>query len=178
MRPDRLAINWRGAILCAGLAGAVALLLELISLVVPPVDILTTFWAIAAPVVALGLYSARFRETPIRPAFGARLGLLCGAAVVLGMSCVDLVHELLTRFVWHAAGAIDAQTAGIFAQIRQNTLQQSGPAAAPFLAVLDIPEFRAGFFLSVIGFMIALYLGFSATGGAFAGFLRARSAKS
>jgi hypothetical protein len=63
----------------------------------------------------------------------------------------------------------------LFAQFKANSLQQSGAAAQPILSLLDIPEFRAGFLLSSLAFFIAMYLLFSAIGGAFAGYLRAKS---
>jgi hypothetical protein len=41
--------------------------------------------------------------------------------------------------------------------------------------MLAIPEFRAGILLSSIFFGLVLYLAYSATAGAFAGYLRSRS---
>jgi hypothetical protein len=41
--------------------------------------------------------------------------------------------------------------------------------------MFTVPEFRAGILLALSGFVALLYLLFSATAGAFAGFLRSRN---
>jgi hypothetical protein len=175
---DRDHINWRGAIHCALLAGLIALALELLSLASGIFDLLAFFWATGAPIIILGIYAARFRETRINTDFGARLGLLTGGFIALAMASVDLVHTLLDRFVYHSAAALDAQTAASFAQIKSQTLaragSQSAAVAAQLVGMLNLPEFRAGIFLSGIAFVTVAYLIFSTTGGAFAGFLRSR----
>jgi hypothetical protein len=168
-------VVWRGAILAAGVAGGIAAGLTLISLALPPVVLFSWLWAVGAPVVALGLYSARFRATRISPGFGARLGLLCGLAISLAMISVNTVHLLFSRYVFHGSAQLDAQFATFFTQVNAGMVARSGAeAAAPFLKLLVIPEFRVGILLSSMGASLAGYLLFSAAGGAFAGLLRAR----
>lgn len=169
-------VDWQGAVRCAALAGAIALLLSAVAIKLEPVSLLALFWAVSAPIVTLGIYAGRFRSTRILPGFGARLGILTGIAVTLGMATVNTVQVLVERFVFHSAAHVDAQMNQLFAQFETNSLQQSGAAAQPILSLLQIPEFRAGFLLASLAFFIAMYLVFSAIGGAFAGYLRAKSA--
>lgn len=169
------AVVWRGAIYCAALTGGIAAALTLLSLALPPVVLLAWFWAVGAPVVALGIYSSRFRQTRIVPAFGARLGLLCGLAIFFSMTTVNTAGLLLARFAFHSAAQIDGQLAGFFAQVRTTIQAQGGPAQAQALAWLAKPEDRLGLLLAMSGLILAMYLGLSAAGGAFAALLRARS---
>jgi hypothetical protein len=169
------AVVWRGAIQCAGLAGAVAAALALLSFVLAPVALFSFFWLISAPIIVLGVYSARFRLTRITTGFGARLGILTGVAVLIATSTLNTINIVLQRYVFHSAALMDTQLATVFAQMHTTITATSGPAAKDALYMLAIPEFRAGILLTTIAFGITLYLVFSATAGAFAGYLRSRS---
>ena len=46
----------------------------------------------------------------------ARLGLLCGLAMLLSVLSLDTIHLCLLRFAFHAAAPIDGQIAYFFAQ--------------------------------------------------------------
>jgi hypothetical protein len=173
--PRPAAPVWRGAIQCAGLAGAVAGVLTLLALAVPPIALLSWFWAIGAPIVVLGVYASRFRLTRITPAFGARLGVLSALAIMLSCLAIDTIALLVARFALHSSAKLDSGLATFFTQLRTNTLAQSGPAAEPFLKMLSIPEFRAGLLLSVSALFLVMYLIYSALAGVFAGYLRSRS---
>jgi len=169
------AVIWSGAIRCAGLAGAIAAALTLLTFALPPVGVLSFFWAISAPIVIVGVYSARFRKTRITTGFAARLGLLCGLSMLLTILSVDTAHLCLLRFAFHAAAPIDGQIAFFFSQEESLMNAQIGAAAAaPALRMFTVPEYRAGILLALSGFIALLYLLFSATAGAFAGFLRSR----
>jgi hypothetical protein len=172
------AIVWRGAIQSAGLAGAVAAVLALVSFVLPPVSILSFMWFISAPIVVLGVYSSRFRQTRITTGFGACLGLLTGLAILLATTTLNTIGLVLKRFVFHSTAEIDAQITNVFTQMHISITAQSGPAAKAALDMLAIPEFRAGILLASISIGLAFYLAFSATAGAFAGYLRSRSPRS
>lgn len=170
--------RWTGAIQCAGLAGAVAALLTLVSFAIPPIVLLTVFWVISAPIVILGVYAGRFRNTRntrITATFAARLGILCGVAILIGILSLDTAHLCLDRFVFHTATELDTQLATAFAQQEVVLHKQLGADAAPMLQLLTIPEFRAGLLLSSFAFLSALYLIYSAAAGAFAGLLRSRT---
>jgi hypothetical protein len=170
--PD--AILWPGAVRYAALAGAVAAALTLISFALPPVILLAWFWAIGAPVVVLGVYSSKFRPAHLTAGFGARVGLLCGLAIFFAMSAMNASALVTARYVFHASAQIDSQLAAMFTQLRTTLQQQGGPAQAPVLAWLSIPEDRIGLILIMSGFVLMLYLGLSAIGGAFAAVLRSR----
>jgi hypothetical protein len=171
--PD--AVVWPAAIRYAALAGAIAAVLTLVSFALPPVIFLAWFWAIGAPVVVLGVYNAKIRPANLRAGFGARLGLLCGLAIFFAMSAINACGLVFARFVFHSAAQIDGQLANLFAQLRTAIQQQGGPAQASALAWLKIPEDRLGLLLLMSAFVLLIYLGLSAVGGAFAALLRSRS---
>jgi hypothetical protein len=169
------AIVWRGAIQTAGLAGAVAAALALLSFALPPVTLLSFFWFISAPIIVMGVYSSRFRKTRITTGFGARLGLLTGLFILIVTSTLNTIGLVLERFVFHSTAELDNQIEKLFAQVHANFATQSQQSIKIMSDMLAIPEFRAGILLSSICFGLILYLAYSATAGAFAGYLRSRS---
>ena len=169
------AIVWRGAIQCAGLAGGIAAALDLLSFALPPITLLSFFWFIAAPIIVMGVYSSRFRKTRITAGFGARLGVLTGLAILVVTSTLNTIGLVLERFVFHSTAELDTQIEKLFAQVHTNFATQSPQSVKIMNDMLAIPEFRAGILLSSIFFGLALYLAYSATAGAFAGYLRSRS---
>lgn len=170
--PD--AIVWPAAVRYAALAGAVAAALTLISFALPPVIIVSWFWAIGAPVVILGVYSAKIKPTRVQAGFGARLGMLCGLAIFFAISAINACYLAVARYAFHGSAQIDAQLAAGFTQLRTTIQQQGNPAQASALAWLSIPEDRIGLILITMGFLLLLYLALSAIGGAFAAVLRSR----
>jgi len=168
-------IVWRGAIQIAGLAGAIAAALTLLAFALPPISLLSFFWFISAPIIVLGIYSSRHRLTRITTGFGARLGLLTGLAILAATITLDTIGLVLQRFVFHSTAEIDKQLASFFAQLHTTITAQPSPASKAALDMLTIPEFRAGILLSSITLCLCLYLIFSATAGAFAGYLRSRT---
>jgi len=169
------AITWRGPIQIAGLAGAVAGALALLSFALPPVALLYIFWFISAPIIAMGFYSSRFRKTSITASFGARLGLLTGLFILIVTSTLNTIVLVLQRFVFHSTAEIDSQIDKQFAQAHAMFAAQPGPLSNSAIPSLAIPEFRAGFLLASIFIVLSFYLAYSATAGAFAGYLRSRS---
>jgi len=169
------AIVWRGAIQCAGLAGAIAAALALLSFALPPVTLLSFFWFVSAPIIVMGIYSSRFRKTLITAGFGARLGLLTGLFILVVTSTLNTIGLVLERFVFHSTGELDTQIEKLFSQVQTNFATQSQQSVKMLNDMLAIPEFRAGILLSSIFFGLVLYLAYSATAGAFAGYLRSRS---
>jgi hypothetical protein len=171
---DHFAV-WTGAIQTAGLAGAIAAVLTVLSFVIPPVVLLSVFWAFAAPMVALRLFLVRFRQAPITAAFAARLGVLTGLAVLVAITAINTISLVLTRFVLHAAGPLDNQLAATFAQERTLMTDQLGTQAAPILHMLSIPEFRAGLLMSGFAVFACVYILYTATIGSLAGYFRSRA---
>lgn len=169
------AVVWRGAIQIAGLAGAVAAALALLSFALPPVTLLSFFWFISAPIIVMGFYSSRFRKTRITAGFGARLGLLTGLFILIVTSTLNTIGLVLERFVFHSTAELDTQIEKLFAQVQANFATQSQQSVKIMTDMLAIPEFRVGILLSSIFFGLVLYLAYSATAGAFAGYLRSRA---
>jgi hypothetical protein len=169
------AVVWRGAIQIAGMAGAVAAALALLSFALPPVILLSLFWFMSAPIIALGFYSSRFRKTRITAGFGARLGVLTALAILLVTSTLNTIGLVLERFVFHSTAELDIQVAKLFDQVHANFATQSAQSIKIMTDMLAIPEFRAGILLASIFFGLSLYLVYSATAGAFAGYLRSRA---
>ena len=169
------AIVWRGAIQCAGLAGAVAGALALLSFALAPIALLSFFWFVSAPIIVLGVYSSRFRLTRITTNFGARLGLLTGLAILIATTTLNTIDLVLERFAFHSTAEIDTQLANFFTQLRATIIATSSPESKAALDMLAVPEFRAGMLLLLLAIGFAIYLAFSATAGAFAGYLRSRS---
>jgi len=167
-------VDWRGALNCAALAGLLAFVLSALGEAVPLLALLGFFWAMSAPVVTLGIYVARFRATRIQPGFAARLGLLSGFAVLLGSTVVNVGAMLVQRLVFHHGADFDAMFNDRVHAVQSTLVQQSGAAAAPVVALLNVPEFRAGMLLSGYAIFSCGYLVFSLAGGAFAGLMRGR----
>jgi hypothetical protein len=173
--PPSNAIVWPGAIQCAGFAGAVAAILALLSFALAPIVLLSFFWFVSAPIIVLGIYTSRFRLTRITTNFGARLGLLTGLAILIATTTLNTAGLVLQRFVFHSTAEIDTQLSNVFTQMRATITTTSGPGSKGALDMLAIPEFRAGMLLFTAATGFAIYLAFSATAGAFAGYLRSRS---
>ncbi len=174
-------VAWRGAIQTAALAGAISAGLSLLSFAMAPVSLLSFCWFLSAPIVVLGIYSSRFRQTRITPGFGAKLGILTALAIFLATASLNTIGLVLERFVLHSAGEIadiDSQLNKMFEQLHTNFAAQSQQSARMLTDMLAVPEFRAGILLASIFLCLLLYLAYSATAGAFAGYLRSRSARS
>jgi hypothetical protein len=165
---DPTAVDWTEAVRAAGLGGLIALGLGLLSMPVPPVSLLELLWALIAPIVVLGIYCSRRKQTHIRPGFGARLGLVTGLAIALAMFTVNALRLVFNRFVFHRGAEIDSWLVDVFAKLQEKQVASQQPM--PFN--LTIPEFRVGLVLSSIGLFICFYLVYALISGAFGGLLR------
>ncbi|MGC9198447.1 MAG: hypothetical protein ACP5E5_05840 [Acidobacteriaceae bacterium] len=175
---SRQAVAWRGALQAAAMAGGIAAGLSLLSFVLAPVSLLSLAWFLSAPIVVLGIYSSRFRQTPITAALGARLGALSALAIFFATATLNTIALVLERFVLHsnvAIADIDSQLNKMFDQLRTNFAAQSQQSAKLITDLLAVPEYRAGLLLASIFFCLLLYLAYAAAAGAFAGYLRSRS---
>ncbi len=150
----------------------------MLSFALAPVSLLSLCWFLSAPIVVLGIYSSRFRQTQITAAFGARLGALSALAIFFATATLNTIALVLERFVFHSTVAvadIDSQLNKMFDQLHTNFAAQSQQAAKLVADMLAVPEYRAGILLASIFFCLLLYLAYAATAGAFAGYLRSRS---
>ena len=168
---DPTIVDWTEAVRVAGLGGLIALALGLLSMPIPPVTILAFLWALIAPIVVLGIYCSRRKQTRILPGFGARLGLLTGMAIAAALFTVDAVQLIFDRFIFHHGAEIDTALMGVFTKLHE--AQAANQQPMPFNDA--IPEFRVGLLLFSLGFGAILYLGYAVISGAFGGLLRSRN---
>lgn len=167
--------SWPRAVRYALVSAAVALVLGLLSLLLPPLSALAFLWAMAAPVLTVGFFIARSTTgPPLTTAFAARLGLLTGLLVAFAAAATSSLSLILARFVQHDTAAFDAQLSAIFAQQRTTLLERMGTAAQPTLDLLTIPEFRVGFLLCMIVVSACIYLVLSTLTAGLAGIVLSR----
>lgn len=168
---DPTAVDWTEAVRAAVLGGLIALGLDLLSILIQPLLLVSLLWALIAPIVVLGIYCARRKHTRIRAGFGARLGLITGMAIAMCMFIADSLQLIVDRFILHRGAEIDATLATLFARVQESQAANQQPM--PFN--IAIPEFRVGLLLFSLGFGISLYLVYAIISGAFGGLLRSRS---
>ncbi len=177
---DPTAVVWSRAIQLAGLAGAAAFALSLVTAAFPDAALLVMFWAMAAPIILMGIYCARTPRTRVTTGFGAQLGLLTGLSIALCSWVMNVIALLLTRFAFHRGSEIDGPLNAFFTTLHSQMLAQSSAQADPaaMQAVFQwftVPEFRVGLVLAVGLVFFGLYLLYATLAGAFAGLLRSRA---
>ncbi len=177
---DPTAVVWSRAIQLAGLAGAAVVALLLVAGVVRSLALLVLFWAMAAPIILMGIYCARTPRTRITAGFGAQLGLLTGLSIAICSCVMNVAGLLLTRFALHQGPDLDAGLNTFFATLHSQMLAQpsaqSDPAAVQaFFQWFNIPEFRVGMVLTGGLIFFGFYLLYATLAGAFAGLLRSRA---
>ena len=175
--PD--AVVWANALQLAALAGAVVFVLGLLALAVPPISLLSLFWILGAPIVVLGIYAARNPRTRITAGFGATLGLLTGLAICFSVTVLNVLAQLVQRFVLHRGAAMDAEMAAglatAFAPVRAQLHTQPDAALQHYLNMLAIPEYLVSAMLFGGLIVFGLYILYAALAGSFAGLLRFRA---
>ena len=167
-QPPDLLVVWKSVI---RITVAVAAALSVLCLFLP-----LHFIAWMAPSIVMAIYCNRHRETQITTAVGARIGLVCGILCGFGITFASTAQILIIRFVLHRGTEIDATILKSLLDAKARVIAQSGQAAADpvFNPLLNVPEFRAGFFLFMLLFAISVLLILSTASGAFSGFMRSR----
>jgi hypothetical protein len=167
-QPPDLLVIWKSIIRIAALVSGV---ISLICLALP-LEILA--WL--APGIVLSVYCARHRETKITTAVGARIGLVCGILCGFGITVAKAVQMLVVRFGLHQGGSLDKTLVQAITQAKARAIAQSGQAAAGaiFNPLLNVPEFRVGFYMFALLFGISILIALSIASGAFSGFMRSR----
>lgn len=156
-RPDES--PWTTAMRFALLSGAGALALGLLSLAVPPVGLLLLIWIMSAPMLTVAFFQARTADAGTMSfSFQARLGLLTGMLVAACSAIVFVLSMVLSRYVFHDAGVLDAQLAASFEQQRAVLTARLGAEVQPTMHLLTIPEFRVGMLLTVMATCAVFYL--------------------
>jgi hypothetical protein len=165
--PDPAAISWKSMI---RIAAVVVAFFTLPTMFLPPL-------ALLIPAIVLALYASRFRQTPVTAGLGARIGLLCGLFLAVAISTTGSASLFLFRFTSQRMAEFDSNLAVEMAPRRAQYIAQQGQAAGQmFDHFAAIPEFRAGVLILGSACMIAALVVFCIGGGAFAGFVRGRTA--
>jgi hypothetical protein len=167
-QPPDLLVVWKSVI---RIAAVVAAILSAICLALP-------MWILAwlAPGIVLGVYCGRHRETSITAAVGARIGLICGILCAFGIMVAETAQLFILRFGLHRGASFDDTFMQALVLAKTNAAARSGAAAtdAFFTPLLTVPEFRVGYFLSVILLGVLILLVLSTASGAFSGLMRSR----
>jgi hypothetical protein len=166
-------IEWKTAIRCAALVAAVAAVLSLVSAKVQMVSPLTWLWTVSGSMITLALYQKRRPQAWMDAGIGARIGLVVGLTLMVGLACSAAIVGLVARFGLHSMAAFDVQlTQELHAEIVK--AQAANPQSPEVLKFFATPEFRAGLMLSGFAMVSGFLLVLSTLGGALSGMLRTR----
>lgn len=174
--PHPRQVEWKTAIRCSVAVAAIAAGLSLVAARVGAVSPLSWLWTISGSIITLGFYRRRRPEAWMDAGIGARIGLIAGLMLLVGLACSAAAAGLVARYGLHNMSGFDAQLTAQLGQLRDQ-LQRSG-AASPelpqMLKFIATPEFRAGFMLTGVSMAGLFLLLLSTLGGAVSGMLRTR----
>lgn len=170
-------VEWKTAIRCALAVAGVATALSLVAARVGAVSPLSWLWTLSGSVIALGFYQRRKPQAWMDAGVGARIGLVTGLALVVGLACSAAIAGLVARYGLRNMAGFDTQLTAQLAQLHEQ-IQKSG-AASPelpeMLRFIATPEFRVGFMLTGVSMAAGFLLLLSTLGGAVGGMLRTRT---
>ncbi len=169
-------VDWRAAIGVAAIVGAGAALLCAAGTRLQLFGLLTWIWITSASLIALGLYRRRRPQARMDAAIGARIGVVVGLALTVGLASSLAVIGMLARYALHAMAPFDAQ----ITIIKQDSIQRavaSGVDAATLASMRGFyasPEVVSGGML--FGFMLLLggLILYSIIAGALGGMMHTR----
>ena len=173
--PHPRQVEWKTAIRCAAAVAGIGSLLSLVAMRVDVVSPVSLVWIMSASMITLGLYQKRRPMAWIDVGVGARIGLVVGICLALGLGTAMAGAGLVRRYGLHSMGNFDAQMAEQI-QTLQKTIQQQPvtSATAGMVKFVNSPEMRAGLMLTTFAMATAVLVVLSTLGGAFAGLLRTR----
>lgn len=167
--PHPQLVEWRTAVLCAGLVALVAAILSILSTKVPAFSFLSWLWTVSASVIALGIYQRRKPQAQMDASVGARIGIVVGLGLIVSIGMTMVVAGLVARFGLHAMGTFDAE---LRAQI--DKAASANPQPAEVMRYIYSPEFKAGIMLAGFSMLAGVVMVLSTIGGAVSGLLRTR----
>jgi hypothetical protein len=169
-------VEWKTAILCAAAVAGIGSVLSLVAMRVDVLSPVSFLWIMSGSLITLGLYQKRRPAAWIDAGVGARIGLVVGMCMALGLGIAMAGWGLVARFGLHSMGNFDAQMAQVQLQAVQKSMQQqpNGQLPAGWTGFVTSPEMRAGMMLATFAMATAGLLALSTLGGAFAGLLRMR----
>lgn len=173
-RPQQ--VDWKTAIRSAALVAGIGSLLSFAGFHADVLSLVSFLWIMSASVITLAIYQKRKPAAWIDVRVGARIGVVVGVCLAVGLGIVAAGSGLVARFGLHSMGGFDAQMAQLQMQAVRTQMQQQPNAQLPawWSGFANSPEFRAGAMLAVFGFLSACLLVMSTVGGAFAGLMRMR----
>jgi hypothetical protein len=169
--PHPQQVEWKTAILCAAAVAGVGAVLSVAAMRVDMLSPLSFLWVMSASLITLGLYQKRRPKAWIDAGVGARIGLVVGMCLALGLGMATAGWGLVARFGLHTMGSFDSQ---MMAQLQKAIENSKTPVPKEMLGFLGSPEFRAGMMLMGFTMISAFLLALSTLGGAFAGLMRMR----
>jgi predicted secreted protein len=171
--PHPQQVEWKTAIRCAALVAGIAALLSVAAMRIDVLSPISFLWIMSASLITLGLYRKRRPSAWVDVGVGARIGVVVGVFLALGLGMAMAGWGLVARFALHSMGSFDAQ----MAVQMQTAIQKSATPFPPnLLGFIRSPEFRAGVMLAGFAMLSVFLLALSTLGGAFAGLLRTRRA--
>jgi hypothetical protein len=164
-------VEWKTAIRCAALVAGIGSLLSLASMRVDQLSPVSFVWIMSASLITLGLYQRRLPTAWIDVRVGARIGLVVGLCLALGLGAAVAGWGVVSRFGLHTMGSFDA---AMTAQMQEAIRRSTTPIPPQVQGLAVSGEFRAAMMLALFAFVSACVVVMSAVGGAFAGLLRTR----
>ena len=171
-RPQQ--VDWKTAILCAAAVAGVGGLLSLGAMRLPMLTPAIVLWVLSGSLITMGLYQRRRPMAWMDVGIGARIGVVVGLCLAVGLAVPMAAAGVVARFALHSMGGFDALLAGTFEQVLQQSRQSSNPFPAQAVQLVHSQEFRAGYILFCFALLSIFLLVVSMVGGAFAGLLRMR----
>jgi hypothetical protein len=176
--PNPRRVEWKTAIRCAALVAAVGALLSVGAVRVDAIYVVCFLWTMSGSVITLALYQRQRPTAWMDFRVGARIGVLVGLFLTLGLGIACAGTGLVARYGLHTMGSFDAQVVDVLAQGQKLAQQwmaaKSIPVPPEVLAFEQSPEYRAGCVLSYCVIRSIELLILSILFGAFAGLLRTR----
>jgi hypothetical protein len=170
-RPQQ--VDWKIAIVCATAVALVGGVLTLLALRVPILTPASVLWVFSGALITISLYRRRRPTAWVDVGVGARIGVLAGLCMALGLAAPMAVAGIVARFGLKAMGGFDAQLSTIFEMVIKQS-QASTPFPPEALQLIHSQEFRAGYVLFCFALLSAFLLVLSMASGAFAGLLGTR----
>jgi hypothetical protein len=168
-RPQQ--VDWKMAIRCAAAVAGVAGGLTLAAMRLPVLTGASVLWIMSGSLITLGLYRNRRPTAWVDAGVGARIGVVAGLCLALGLAIPAAITGVVVRFGLHSMGNIDTEMTAFFQKVIQQSATPFPPEA---LQLIRSPEFRAGYVLCWFAVIAMFLLVLSALGGAFAGLLGMR----
>jgi hypothetical protein len=172
------AVEWKTAIQCALVVTAVAAALALAAVRADALKPVTWFWVMSGSLITLGLYQKRRPAAWMDARVGARIGVVAGLCLALGLGAVLAGWGVVDRYALHGMKSFDtvlaAQMLDAQRQYQQRMAAEQVTVPPEVLAFAQSPEFRAGMMLAGFAILSVILLLVSTLGGAFAGLLRMR----